>query len=160
TVLFIAGHGETDGQSGDYIVLPEEATRAGHTLRSSTVVPWNSLQVSLQKTLGRRLMFADTCHSGGAYNARLVNDAANANIIVFSATDTEKSSWEFEDLAHGVFTYALIEGLEGKARRADGTVSVLALGDYVSGEVSRLTQEQQQPTFHMSGTKNFLLARQ
>ena len=62
-------------------------------------------------------MFADTCHSGGAYNSRLVNDAANANIIVFSATDTETLSWEFDTLAHGAFTYALIEGLEG--RRAD-----------------------------------------
>jgi hypothetical protein len=25
-------------------------------------------------------MFADTCHAGGAYNSRLANDAANANI--------------------------------------------------------------------------------
>ena len=105
-------------------------------------------------------MFADTCHSGGAYNSRLVNDAANANIIVFSATDTETLSWEFDNLAHGAFTYALIEGLEGKARRPDGTVSVLTLGDFVSQEVSQLTQEKQQPTFHMSGTKNFTLAKQ
>jgi uncharacterized caspase-like protein len=104
-------------------------------------------------------MFADTCHSGGAYNSRLVNDAANANIIVFSATDTETLSWEFEHLAHGAFTYALIQGLEGRARRADGSVSVLALGDFISQEVTTLTQDKQQPTFHMSGAKNFTLAK-
>jgi uncharacterized caspase-like protein len=79
---------------------------------------------------------------------------------VFSATDTETLSWEFDTLAHGAFTYALIEGLEGKARRPDGTVSVLTLGDFVSQEVSQLTQEKQQPTFHMSGTKNFTLVKQ
>jgi uncharacterized caspase-like protein len=105
-------------------------------------------------------MFVDTCHSGGAYNTRLVNDAANANIIVFSATDTETVSWEFENLAHGAFTYAVIEGLEGKARKPDGSVSVLALGDFISQEVANLTLNKQQPMFHMSGAKNFTLARE
>jgi hypothetical protein len=37
---------------------------------------------------------------------------------------------------------------------------MLTLGDFVSDEVSRLTQEKQQPTFHMSGTKNFTLVKQ
>ena len=159
TVLFIAGHGVTDERGADYLFLPEGAELAGQTWRRSTVVPWSTFQGALQKTLGRRLMFADTCHSGGAYNARLVNDAANANIIVFSATDTETLSWEFENLAHGAFTYALIQGLEGKARRTDGSVSVLALGDFISQEVTSLTQNKQQPTFHMSGAKNFTLAK-
>ena len=72
-------------------------------------------------------MFADTCHSGGAYNSRVVNDSANANIVVFSATDTETLSWEFEKLAHGAFTYALIQGLEGKAKRI-GVVDSIVLG--------------------------------
>ena len=160
TVLFIAGHGVTDDRGADYLFLPEGAELAGQTWRRSTVVPWSTFQGALQKTLGRRLMFADTCHSGGAYNSRLVNDAANANIIVFSATDTETLSWEFENLAHGAFTYALIQGLEGKARRADGSVSVLALGDFISQEVISLTQNKQQPTFHMSGAKNFMLAKE
>jgi WD domain, G-beta repeat/Caspase domain len=128
--------------------------------RRSTVIPWHTFQGALQGAQGRRLMFADTCHSGRAYNARLVNDAANANIVIFSAMDAETLSWEFENLAHGVFTYALLEGLEGKARRADGTVSVLALSLYISEEVSRLTQEKQQPTFHMAEMKNFTLSKQ
>jgi uncharacterized caspase-like protein len=143
TVVFIAGHGVTDDRGAEYLFLPEGAELAGQTWRKSTVVPWNTLQGALQKTLGRRLMFVDTCRSGGAYNSRLVNDAANANIIVFSATDTETLSWEFENLAHGAFTYALIQGLEGKARRADGAVSVLALGDYISQEVTSLTLNKQ-----------------
>jgi WD40 repeat protein/uncharacterized caspase-like protein len=160
TVVFVAGHGVTDDRGADYLFLPEGAELAGQTWRKSTVVSWNTFQGALQKTLGRRLMFVDTCHSGGAYNSRLVNDAANANIIVFSATDTETVSWEFENLAHGAFTYAVIEGLEGKARKADGSVSVLALGDFISQEVANLTLNKQQPMFHMSGAKNFTLARE
>ena len=160
TVVFIAGHGVTDDRGVDYLFLPEGAELAGQSWRKSTVVPWNTFQSVLQKTLGRRLMFVDTCHSGGAYNTRLVNDAANANIIVFSATDTETVSWEFENLAHGAFTYSVIEGLEGKARKADGSVSVLALGDFISQEVANLTLNRQQPMFHMSGAKNFTLAKE
>jgi hypothetical protein len=157
TELFIAGHGVTDDRGAEYLFLPEGAELAGQTWRRSSVVPWTEFQGAPQKTLGRRLMFADTCHSGRAYNNRLVNDAANANIIVFSATDSETLSWEFENLAHGAFTYALMQGLGGKARRFDGSVSVLALGDYISQEVAILTQNMQQPTFHMSGAKNFLI---
>jgi WD40 repeat protein len=160
TVLFIAGHGVTDGRGADYLFMPEEAEPSGVSWRKSTVVPWNLFQTALHNTQGRRLMFADTCHSGGAYNARLVNDAANANIIVFSATDTETSSWELEQLAHGAFTYALIQGLEGRARKKDGSVTVLGLGEFVSDEVTGLTTNKQQPTFHMSGAKNFMLTKQ
>jgi uncharacterized caspase-like protein len=160
TELFIAGHGVADDRGAEYLFLPEGAELAGQTWRRSSVVSWNEFQGALQKTLGRWLMFADTCHSGGAYNNRLVNDAANANIIVFSATDSETLSWEFEKLAHGAFTYALIQGIEGQARRADGSVTVLALGDFISQEVARLTQNKQQPTFHMSGAKNLALATQ
>ena len=157
TVLFIAGHGVNDGPNSDYLFLPEDAQPTVNGWRKSTVLPWILLQSALHNTQGRRLMFADTCHSGGAYNARLVNDAANANIIVFSATDTQTLSWEFENLAHGAFTYALIHGLEGKARRSDGSVTVLGLGEFVSEEVSNLTKDKQQPTFHISGAKNFRL---
>jgi hypothetical protein len=83
TVLFIAGHGEAEGRGADYMFLPEGAEFVGQTLRRSTVVPWNTFQVALQKTLGRRLMFAGTCHSGGAYNTRLVNDATNEELEAF-----------------------------------------------------------------------------
>jgi uncharacterized caspase-like protein/WD40 repeat protein len=160
TALFIAGHGVVEERGDEYLFLPEGAEMAGQALRRSTVVPWSTFQVALHKTLGRRLMFADTCHSGGAYNARLVNDAANANIVVFSATDVETFSWEFNELQHGAFTYALIQGLNGKAGRKDGTVTVLGLGEYVSEDVTHRTEEKQQPTFNISGAKNFILAKQ
>ena len=160
TVLFIAGHGVNDGRAAEYLFMPEDAQPSGDSWRRSTVLPWIQFQNALHNTQGRRLMFADTCHSGGAYNSRLVNDAANANIVVFSATDTQTLSWELERLKHGAFTYALIQGLEGKARRPDGSVTLLGLGAYVAEEVASLTTDRQQPTFHMSGAKNFLLARQ
>lgn len=161
TVLFVAGHGVNDGLNRDYLFLPQDAQPADSGgWRKSTVVPWIVLQNALHNTQGRRLMFVDTCHSGGAYNARLVNDAANATIIVFSATDPQTLSWEFDHLAHGAFTYALIHGLGGKARTSDGSVTVLGLGAFIADEVASLTNDRQQPTFHISGAKNFRLVKQ
>ena len=53
----------TDDRGAGYLVLPEGAELVEQTWRKSTVVPWNTFQSALQKTLGRRLMFVDTCHA-------------------------------------------------------------------------------------------------
>jgi WD40 repeat protein len=158
-VLFIAGHGVTESSTADYLFLPENAEPLGENWRMSTVLPWYQLENALQTSRGRRMMFVDTCHSGAAHNVRLVNNAADANIVVFSATDPETLSYEFEDIGHGAFTYAVIEGLRGKASHANGIVTVLGLGEFVSDWVSNRTEDKQQPTFAMSNTKNFALVR-
>jgi WD40 repeat protein/esterase/lipase superfamily enzyme len=157
-VLFIAGHGALDGKGAGYLFMPEDAEQSSDGWNASTVVPWTGFQNALRKTQGRRLMFADTCHSGGVYNSRLVNDAADADIVVFSATDLQTVSWELPRLAHGAFTYALIRGLEGKAQMQDGTVTLLGLGAFVSREVANLTGDKQQPTYHFAGAKDSILA--
>jgi hypothetical protein len=157
-ILFLAGHGVNEG--ADYLFLPEDAEQTidGHW-RPSSVVKWQVLQQALQDAQGSRIMFVDTCHARGAYNSRLIKDAADANIVVFSATDTETLAQETSKLGHGVFTYALSEGLNGEADlMKKGAVNILALGEYVADEVKRLTNDEQEPTFSASGVKNFVVA--
>jgi len=157
-ILFIASHGVNDG--ADYLMIPEDAERndAGRW-RPSTVVLWSVLQKALQDAQGSRIMFVDTCHSSGAYSSRLVKDAADANIVVFSATDKDTEAQETSKLGHGVFTYALSEGINGGADFGKkGIVNVLSLGAYVSDEVKRMTNDEQEPVFSGSGVKNFVLA--
>jgi uncharacterized caspase-like protein len=157
-VLFLAGHGVNEG--ADYLFMPEDAeqTTDGHW-RPSTVVKWSVLQQALQDAQGSRIMFVDTCHARGAYNSRLIKDSADANIVVFSATDTETLAQETSKLGHGVFTYALSEGLNGAADpMKKGAVNLWALADYVSNEVKHLTNDEQEPTFSASGVKNFVVA--
>jgi WD40 repeat protein len=157
-VLFLASHGVNEG--ADYLMIPEDAerTEAGYW-RPSSVMQWSVLQKALQDAQGNRIMFVDTCHSSGAYNSRLVKDAADANIVVFSATDKDTEAQETSKLGHGVFTYALSQGLSGEADpRKKGSVSIFALSDYVSDEVKLLTNDEQEPVFSGSGVKNFVLA--
>jgi WD40 repeat protein len=157
-ILFLASHGVNDGPN--YLMVPEDAERndAGRW-RPSSVVKWSDLQQALQDAQGSRIMFVDTCHSSGAYNSRLVKDAADANIVVFSATDKDTEAQETSKLGHGVFTYALSQGINGGADFGrKGLVSLFPLAAYVSDEVKSMTNDEQEPVFSGSGVKNFVLA--
>jgi WD40 repeat protein len=158
-ILFIASHGVNESDK-NYLMIPEDAERTstGYWLPSS-VVKWTDLQQPLQDAQGRKIMFVDTCHSSGAYSSRLVKDAADANIVVFSATDKDTEAQETGNLGHGVFTYALSEGINGGADfLKEGNVSVLALGKYVAHEVKRMTNDEQNPIFSASGVMDFPMA--
>ena len=157
-VLFLAGHGVNEG--ADYLFMPEDAqsTDSGQW-RPSSVVRWHVLQQALQEAQGSRIMFVDTCHSRGAFSPRLVKDAFDANIVVFAATDKDTEAQERPELGHGVFTYAVNEGLQGGADfMKKGAINILELSVFVAEEVKRLTNDEQEPTFSLSGAKNFAVA--
>ncbi len=93
-------------------------------------------------------MFVDTCHSRGAYNQRLIKDAVDANIVVCSATDSATEAQQDASLGHGIFTYALAEGLNGKADlMKKGAVNITGLFNFVPSEVYDLSKGEQEPTF-------------
>jgi uncharacterized caspase-like protein len=63
------------------------------------------------------------------------------------------------ELGHGVFTYALSQGMNGGADfLKEGNVTVLALSTYVAHEVSRMTNKEQKQIFSASGVKDFTVA--
>jgi uncharacterized caspase-like protein len=115
-VLFIAGHGFNDGPN--YRFLPTNAEVADGTLRGATVVPWYALQEAVEAAKGRRIPFIDTCHSGNANNQRVGNAAYHANIIAYTAACFDQTAREDDMLGHGLFTYAMVEGLGGKGGMA------------------------------------------
>ena len=49
------------------------------------MVPWYAFQEALTGANGRRILFLDTCHSGNAFNQKLLSDSYQANIIVYSS---------------------------------------------------------------------------
>ena len=156
-MLFLAGHGVNDGP--DYLFLPQDASSDGEHWKTSSVIKWYNLQLALQSTQGRRILFVDTCHAGGAFNPRLIKDAADAQIIVFSATDDKTLAQERPELGHGVFTHALVAGINGEADLLKhGAVNLFELTGYVANKVKTLTNNAQEPTIHLSGAKDFVIA--
>ena len=161
-LVFIAGHGFNDGPN--YRFLATNAEWEGSTLRGSTVVPWYALQEAVEAAKGRRILFIDTCHSGNAYNQRLGNAAYHANIIAYTAARFDETAREDDNLGHGLFTYAVVEGLEGKGEIATRRqISTKELADYVIKRVEELAKAQnasQEPQYFKGrDAEDYVLAR-
>jgi len=158
TIIFIAGHGINIDE--DYFFIPTDgARRDAERWRTASLVDWRSLQTALARTPGRKILVLDTCHAANAYNPRLAKDAADDRLHIFSATAANNVALERPDLGHGIFTYAILEGLRGRARMGDEGVTVFALAAFVGAEVRRLSSDQQVPFFSFEQTQDFLLAR-
>ena len=161
-LLFIAGHGFNDGPN--YRFLATNAERLGETFRGATVVPWQILQEAIETAKGRRILFIDTCHSGNAYNQRLGNAAYHANIIAYTAARFDQEAMEDPKLGHGLFTYAVVEGLGGKGEPgAKRQISTKELADYVVKRVDQLAKaikgEQEPQYFKGRDAEDYVLAR-
>jgi uncharacterized caspase-like protein len=115
------------------------------------VVPWQVLQSAVEAAKGRRIVFVDTCHSGNAYNQRLGNAAYHANIVAYAASRFDQEALEDARLGHGLFTYAVVEALDGKGDLgAKRLISTRGLASYVVSRVGALAKAlngQQEPQY-------------
>ena len=157
-ILFVAGHGTNVDPRG-YVFLPSDARPGNYGWETASVIEWSLLELRLQAAKGRRLFFVDTCRAANAYNNRLLNDSVFKQIVVYAATRLQQDALELPTLNHGAFTYALIEGLGGKADLdADNKVQVQELGQFVKGRVKQLTKEEQEPDHYKPlTTEDFVL---
>jgi len=132
----------------------------------TTAFPMWDIQTVLARhiTAKKIVVFSDACHSGGIsadFAARGVNvtesnlinqylaDLARTKdgIVVFTASAAGEVSQEIPELAHGVFTYYLLEGMKGQADlNNDYTVTINELMQYVEEQVKRRTKGAQNPT--------------
>jgi WD40 repeat protein len=159
--VFIAGHGYNDPRIG-YQFLPTN-TQPGDSgnWASSSVIKWTALEGAIEAAKGRRLLFVDTCHSGSAFNARLIKDATDGGIVAYSATNMQQEALELPSLGHGIFTNVLVKGLNGGADPGqEREVRVFDLAAFVEREVRKLTNGRQTPDFYKKpGADNFVLVR-
>ena len=99
-----------------------------------------NFQETIEAVKGRRILFLDTCHSGNSYNQRLGNDSYAANIIVYSAARWDQEAWRASDLGHGLFTYAVVEGMNGAARISTSQVRTESLRDFLGSLVPEIAK--------------------
>jgi hypothetical protein len=147
--VFLAGHGLNEGPN--YRFVPTDAALADGIIRPSSVVPWYAIEEAIDRAKGRRLLFIDTCHAAGAYNERLGNAAYYANILAYSSARWDQEALESSVFKHGLFTQALVEGLDGAADTAkSGRVDTVQLNGYLQARVPELAkpfQREQNPQF-------------
>ena len=171
-LLFIAGHGMSDNDRNFYFMPNDAAFYDDGSIRASSVISHRDIQSALDRN-GQKLVFIDACHSEGTasgltrrtdYN-HLTNELKNNSTVVFTSSGMDEKSVELDEYEHGAFTWAILEGLRGKAYpNREGNVTMMGLNYYVMNEVPRLVQlidrdREQNPTLCApNGLRDFPLA--
>jgi len=172
-VLYYAGHGvmNTDNNDAEYYLVPHDVIHLHDSEDNLQKLAFSAseLKMYLSKIKAQKqLILLDACHSGGALKTLSSNRGApeekaifqlarSSGIVLISASETEQFATEFKSLGHGVFTYTLLEALEGKADGSEGDkkITVNEIKVYMEDHVPIYSQKFggkfQYPTGFSSG---------
>jgi uncharacterized caspase-like protein len=172
-LVFVAGHG-VRSETGEYWFLTPPAT-PDHPYTGikradlESLVTWDKLHAT------KRVLLLDTCHSGAAFGTRGERGIAfqqsevdtlherSSGLYILAATSDDGFAREQE--GNGLFTKALLDGLDGAADEGDfgdkdGTVGIDELMHFARYAVLERSEGRQKPTFpKVEGGENFPLAR-
>lgn len=170
-VFYYAGHGTIDEENdNEYYLVPTDVTKLygdSEQLQAKGISA-TELRASLTDVKSQKQMILmDACHSGGALKSLSVRAAAadekaivqlarSSGVAVLASSGTKQFATEFEELKHGVFTYALMEALDGEAdRNKDSRLTVSEIKIFMDERVPELTKQyggtSQYPTGYLTG---------
>jgi len=173
-MFFYAGHGVMsegdDNSKGEYYFVPHDVTQmygndmalSDKGISSTELMQW-SKEILAQK----QMILIDACQSGGAVEAlaqrgvaeqkALIQLARSTGTAIIASSGTQQVASEFQQLGHGVFTYSLLEAMDGKADggKMDKIINISELKAYLDERVPELTQQYrgqaQYPTGYVKG---------
>lgn len=161
--IFLAGHGTPDPFAPKNLYFVMHDTRVDNL--QSTALPMTELKEALEirKQIRRSVVFVDTCHSAGLSGGKMTQSRGLENNLisfyasklysetgsaVFTSSDINELSEEGTEWGggHGIFTWALLEGLRGRADRdGDKFITAGELFTYIRARVSEATSRRQNP---------------
>jgi WD40 repeat protein len=167
-LLFLAGHGINDDRGEFYFLPSDAAIQSDGSIKRSRAISNDEIKKVLDLP-AKKIVFLDACHSEGVSkkktrgvdNNRFIKELQAMDAVILTSSAGNELSQEGDDWKHGAFTYALLEGLSGKADliTKDGIVSMKELDGYVSERVPHLTNGAQHPiTDTPGGYRNFPVA--
>jgi WD40 repeat protein len=151
-ILFVAGHGITNEKDGAYYYLPVNFQYTGDAAIMTYGVSMNDFRKYLSNIQAMKsLLLLDTCNSGSFAEAissrgilektaitKLTRAVGRATIVASSKNQVALEGYE----GHGVFTYALLEALKGKAADKDGKITINGMATYVEELLPQLTYKK------------------
>ena len=171
-VFYYAGHGsiDTGNAKSEYYLVPYDVTKiyGDNQQMTNKGIPASELKNLLaQIKCQKQLILLDACHSGSAVSTLMTRSAASeekaiyqlarsAGVVLIAASGTQQFATEFAELKHGVFTYSLLEALDGKGGLAegDGKVTVNELKAYMEDRVPELSKKYGGSTQYPTGFSN------
>ena len=149
-VVFLASHGISD-KAGNYYLVPRDASSADMEAIARdpprddypSLVSWSVFFEALRKAAGKRILIVDTCQARGIEGRfephALMKRSASSRFALMVAAKTDEESQEYEPAQHGLFTYALLEGLGARGdTNGDGRITVRELFEAAKPIVDRL----------------------
>jgi hypothetical protein len=167
-LFFVASHGTVD--DGEYFLLTSNVgATSTQRLRSDALSQADLKDLIANVPCTKKLVFLDTC-SAGALGSELqktlltrgMSEQSAVNVLsravgstILSASTSAQEALEGYQ-GHGLFTYVLTQGLQGKAARAPGDfIRTTELATYVEDQVPALAEQvfhrAQFPTVCISG---------
>lgn len=155
-IFYYAGHGvmTEESKKKEFYIVPYDVTQlygAEDALAQKGISATNLQEFSKNISAQKQLFILDACQSAGALDAVAMRGAAEEKAIAqlarstgthwLTASGSEQFATEFSQLGHGVFTYALLQGLQGAADNGDGQITVNELKAYLEIAVPELTQK-------------------
>jgi hypothetical protein len=150
-LVFVAGQAVNQGALYNFLAT-DAAWGDGGVLQPLTVVPWYAFQEAIEGAKGQRILFLDTRHAANSYNQRLGNDSYHANVHVYSSARWDQLALDDDKRygGHGLFAYAVTEGVNGAARDPNGEIKTEGLQEFVRDRVRTLAapyKREQEPQY-------------
>ncbi len=155
-IFYYAGHGTmSDGKTEEsqFYLIPHDVTQlyGKDELLKEKAISANELkELSKNVNAQKQVFILDACQSAGAIDA-MVRGAAEEKALAqlarstgtfwITATGSEQYASEFKELGHGVFTYSLLEGLQGKADNGDKRITIKELSAYIENRVPEISEK-------------------
>ncbi len=151
-VFYYAGHGFPDETTKSAYLIPVDVSASNLT----SGVKLGDLYKRFAETgAGKITLFLDACFSGGGRNSGLLaarsvkvkpkEDFIFGNMVVFTASSGEQSSFPYQAEKHGMFTFFLLK----KLQETSGNLNYNDLAAYIKSEVSiesiRTNSKEQDP---------------
>lgn len=162
-VFFVAGHGTA--RDGQYHFIPADLIYENDDILVTRSFNQARIESNMKKINAERtVLVLDTCSSGAMAGragpedkvaiARLMSATGHA---VLAAASSEQMALEQGEQGHGVFTYALLQGMAGAAdANQDDVVDIDELAAHVATSVPEITQRRwgfaQRPMRRTTGT--------
>ncbi len=155
--VFVSTHGQ-NGANRRLYLLPHDVDIRDEIRLRRTGLPAPDLTEALARLAerGKTLVFLDACHAGNLLGGkagppdidRVASELASAEngVVMFTSCTGTQLSVERDDLAHGVFTHALLGALESpEAGREPPWLYVSDLDIWLRDKVKALTSGAQTP---------------
>jgi len=168
-VFYYSGHGVMSEEDSDFYFVPYDVTEIyGEGMLKDKGLSAKQLRdISQRIRATKQLLIIDSCQSGKiveTFTMRGISEekaiahlARSAGITVIAATQSEQFALEYREISHGIFTYALLQGMEGKADGSpkDNRITVSELSGYIQATIPELTEKYrgkpQYPNVYMRG---------